>query len=122
MEYLKQPIAYLERSDFTDDGNLVPILRRVPTFVMFQAVGCGHCTTAKPAFQALANEGIIQCMTVQGDGERPSERAIVPLLPKILSTNRIGYPSYMLFINGKKIPYTGARDKTSMKNFIQGAL
>jgi hypothetical protein len=122
--YLERPVAYLERSDFTTDGNLSKPLQRSPVFVMFHSNSCGYCTTAKPAFQALANEGIVQCMAVQGDGERETERSIVPLLPKIFENSPggfRGYPSYMLFVDGKRVPYVGARDKTAMKNFIQGA-
>lgn len=118
---LKNPIMYLERSDFTSDGNLVPALRKIPIFVMFQADFCGHCKTAKPAFQRLANEGLIKCMTVQGDGERKSERDIVPMLPTIYPGFQ-GYPSYMLFINGRKIPYNGNRDLNSMRTFILSSL
>lgn len=119
---LKYPIMYLERTDFTDDGNLVSELRQTPVFVMFQAEFCGHCKTAKPAFQRLAREGIVKCMTVQGDGERKSEKDIVPILSKIYPGFQ-GYPSYMLFLkDGRKIPYKGKRDLDSMRNFILGTI
>jgi thiol-disulfide isomerase/thioredoxin len=123
---LRKPIAYLEKRDFvttiTDgvmDANLVTSLRSSPVFVMFQSSMCHHCTMAKPAFQQLADLGIVQCMTVQADGERQSERDIVPILNAIYP-NFKGYPSFMLFVRGQKIPYTGSRDVTSMKNFVSG--
>lgn len=115
---LRSPIMYLERSDFLDNGNMDPNLLSSPVFVLFQADYCGHCKSAKPSFQELANEGIVRCMTVQGDGERPSERAIVPLLNKIYPGFR-GYPSYMLFMpDGRKIPYNGKRDTMALRQFV----
>ena len=107
----------MERHDFTNDGNLVARLCHTPTFVMFQANGCIHCNTAKPAFQQLAATGIVRCMTVQADGDLPSEREIVKIIDKIYPGFR-GYPSYMLFVNGRKIPYTGSRDVSSMYSFV----
>ena len=115
---LRRPIMYLERPDFTSDGNLVPRLLKSPVFVMFQADFCGHCTVAKPVFQALANEGLVRCMTVQGDGDRQSERDIIPLLRTIYPGFQ-GYPSYMLFKpDGTRIPYTGKRDLVSLRKFV----
>lgn len=115
---LTDPVMYLERSDFLSDGKMVPNLLVSPVFVMFQAEYCGHCKTAKPAFQALANEGIVRCMTVQGDGERQSERDIVPLLGRIYP-GFLGYPSFMLFkTDGSRVPYTGKRDLASMRAFV----
>jgi len=121
MKMLKDPIMYLERPDFTDDGNLVPALRRTPIFVMIQANFCGHCQSAKPAFQRLAEQGLVTCMTIQGDGERQSERNIVPLLSKIYPGFQ-GYPSYILFVGGRKIPYKGGRDLISMRKFVVESL
>lgn len=115
---LKSPVMYLERSDFSSEGDMNSDLLSSPVFVMFQSDYCGHCQTAKPAFQELANEGIVRCMTVQGDGERQSERDIVPLLNKIYPGFR-GYPSYMLFLpSGQKIPYSGKRDLMSLRQFV----
>lgn len=107
---------YLEKSDFTSDGNLVSSLQRTPIFVMFQASFCGHCTTAKPAFQRLAEEGRITCMTIQGD--EPKQKDLMPMLDKIYPGFQ-GYPSYMLFIYGTKIPYNGERDLDSLRDFVQ---
>jgi hypothetical protein len=118
----KEPIEYLERSDFTADGsNLIHPLRRSPIFVMFQSARCGHCTVAKPAFQTLANLELFKCMSIQTDGIRQSERDIEPILGNIY-TDFQGYPSYMLFVGGRKVPYIGARDVESMKNFVLGAI
>lgn len=108
---------YLEIHDFDPDGHLVDVTE--PVFVMIQSTRCGHCTMAKPAFQQLADEKIVRCMTIHGDGERPSERAIVPILNKIYPDFK-GYPSYLLFMpDGRRIPYMGPRDVHSMRNFIR---
>lgn len=119
---LRYPIVYLERRDFTSDGKMVPELRREPVLVMIQSSACGHCNVAKPAFQSLANEGVVKCMTIQGDGERQSERDIVPIMSRIYPNFR-GYPSYMMFMpDGRKIPHVGGRDVNSLKNFVRSVI
>lgn len=110
-------IPYLVVPDFGDGYNINSSLQRKPIFAMIQADFCSHCRHAKPAFEQLANEGIVDCMYIQGDGKTPAERDLVHIIPKIYP-NFQGYPSYMLFINGKKIPYTGGRDLKSMKSFL----
>lgn len=114
---LLPPIAYLEKSDFTASGDLDPKLARKPVFIMLQAGYCGHCTTAKPAFQALANSGTVNCMTIQIDGQRPSEKALSSMLDSICPGFR-GFPSYVLYNHGKKIPYNGNRSTADMKQFV----
>lgn len=116
----KSPIVYLERQDFTATGNLVAGLVRKPAFVMIQSNACGHCTAAKPAFQQLAASADgFNCMTIQADGERQSERDLVPMLPTIYPNFR-GYPSYILFRKNKpRVAYTGPRDAASMHQFVQ---
>lgn len=115
------PIAYLEISDFTPSGDLVPKLTKKPVFVMIQAEYCGHCQSAKPAFQALANEGLLTCMTIQADGARQGEKDLAKMLDVIYKGFR-GFPSYMLFINGNRIPYTGGRTLQEMKQFLKSYL
>ncbi len=114
---LTAPVAYLEKTDFTSSGEIIDRLKRKPIFVMIQSTACGHCRVAKPAFQALANDGIISCLTIQADGQRQSERDLAPLLTMIYPGFN-GFPSYMLFINDKKIPYVGGRSYMEMKEFI----
>lgn len=113
---------YLEKDDFSPNGDLDYAIDNEPVFVMFQATGCGHCTSAKPSFQQLADERIVKCMTVHADGERPTERAITQIIDKIYPGFR-GYPSYMLFMpSGEKIPYNGGRDKQAMKRFLESVI
>lgn len=115
---LVAPVAYLEKSDFTQSGELNPKLKSKPIFVMIQADYCGHCRSSKPAFQMLANEGLITCMTIQADGQRQSERDLVPMLDVIYPGDFRGFPSYLLFINNKKVAYTGGRTYAEMKQFV----
>lgn len=113
---LRRPVAYLLASDFTKDGNLVPsLLSNGPVFVMIQATFCGHCTTAKPEFQKIAQENIVKCMTIQGD--EPKQKELVDKLD-IIYPGFQGYPSYMLFTQHGKIPYAGQRDYNSLKKFV----
>lgn len=114
---LHRPVGYLEKQDFTADGNLVQGLRGIPIFVMIQSRRCPHCQTAKPAFQQLADSNIVKCMTIQVDGDRPSERALGQMIrenyPEVL-----GYPSFMMYAKGQRMFYDGPRDFNSMKAFV----
>lgn len=122
MQHFRRPIAYLERSDFSDNGDLIGVAGGKPVFVMIQGSYCGACTQAKPAFQQLANEGAITCMTIQLDGERQSEKDIQGVLNNIYP-NLMGVPSYILYVDSStKIPYTGGRSVEEMKQFVQQTL
>lgn len=112
---LKRPVAYLLPSDFRG-GNLVPsLLANGPVFVMIQAAFCGHCTSAKPEFQRLAESNIVTCMTIQGD--EPKQKDLVDKL-EVIYPGFQGYPSYMLFTANEKIPYAGQRDYASLRKFV----
>lgn len=113
------PIAYLEKSDFSESGDLVGSYSgNKPIFIMIQGSYCGACQQAKPAFQQLANEGLIQCLTIQLDGERQSERDISAIINNI-HPSLMGIPAFVLYANGQKIPYTGGRSVEEMKQFVQ---
>ena len=114
---LKHPIGYLERTDFTESGNLQGGLNNKPVLIMIQSESCGHCQTAKPAFQSLGDEGIVSCMTIQPDGERQSERDIKPILNNIYPNFR-GFPSYILYVKGQRIPYEGGRSASELREFV----
>ena len=98
MSYLTNPVIYLEPSDFTSNGVLKHFKDTV-CVIMVQANFCGHCTTAKPAFQAFAeNNPHITCLTIQGD----SDPKINKIIQKIKPTFE-GFPDYFLMINGKRV-------------------
>ncbi len=118
---LTHPIGYLERTDFSDSGDLVGQLGGKPVFVMIQGSYCGACTSAKPDFQRLGNDGAVTCMTLQIDGERQSEKDIQSsgVLNNIYP-NLETIPSYILYVNGKRIPYKGNdRSFAALKQFTQ---
>lgn len=113
------PIAYLERSDFSDSGDLIgPYSGNKAIFIMIQGSYCGACNQSKPIFQQLANEGTIQCLTIQLDGERESEKDIGTIINNIYP-NLVGIPAFVLYTNGQRIPYQGGRSLEEMKQFIQ---
>lgn len=116
---LTRPIAYLERSDFTDQGVLInPQLAQQPVFLMLQAGFCGYCDQAKPFFQQFAEEGLITCATLQPDGDRQSERDLQRIVDKIYPGFK-GYPGYLLVKpDGTKIPYTGRRSTNDLREFV----
>lgn len=115
---LRRPVGYLEASDFDEAGNLInPTLMNKPVLIMVQAEFCGYCTKAKPGFQQLADEGIIQCMTIQPDGDRQSEKALQAVLNNIYP-DFPGYPSYILYDKKQRIPHTGGRSAEELKAFV----
>jgi len=121
MANLKHPIGYLEKTDFSESGNLVGQLGGKPVFIMIQGSYCGACTAAKPDFQKLANEGAVTCMTIQLDGDRQSEKDIqLSGLINNIYPNLETVPNYILYVNGnKKIPYNvGDRSFAALKQFV----
>jgi len=122
MADLKHPIGYLERTDFSDSGDLIGQLGGKPVFVMIQGSYCGGCTASKPDFQRLGNDGTVTCMTIQLDGDRQSEKDIQSsgVLNNIYP-NLETIPSYILYVNGnKRIPYKGNdRSFAALKQFVQ---
>lgn len=118
---LVTPVCYLEITDFDSaTGRLTqPQLRDHPVFIMIQAGFCGYCDQAKPAFQQLADSGIVQCASMQPDGDLPSEKALSSIVPMVYP-DFPGYPSYVL-LDGKGTSFfhVGGRDVESMTRFLQ---
>jgi len=106
MKYLNKPVAYLEDSDFDSAGNLTnsQIPKDIPVIIMAQTTWCPHCTNAKPAFQEFANknEGKVFCVTIQADGDRPSEKALGKRMKTIYKDFR-GFPEYLYYKGGKRV-------------------
>lgn len=100
MEYLLNPILYLEPKDFTPSGNLKHFKNKT-CVIMVQANYCGHCTSAKPEFQKFArNNKSVVCLTIQGDGDDPKTKDMVNLITLIKPAFE-GFPDYFLFKRGK---------------------
>ena len=116
--HLEPPVQYLIESDFRPDGSILPSLDRQPLFVMIQSSQCGHCETAKPDLQRLADSGLVRVMTIQVDGDHDGERRLSEMI-HLIYPDIVGFPSYMMFVNGNKVPYTGRRDYESMRRFVE---
>ena len=105
-EYFDNTVAYLEIHDFDKKtGDLISkgISKGIPVVIMVQSSHCGHCISAKPAFQsfARANKGKVFCATIQVDGERESEIQLGQILKNLKPSFR-GFPDYLLYKNGKR--------------------
>jgi thiol-disulfide isomerase/thioredoxin len=105
---LTGPLADLEDDDFDSSGKPIgELLQKAtgrPIFIMAQMSGCGHCVTAKPAFQNFCNKykNKIFVATIHADGERTSEKNLAKRIGKFDKSFQ-GYPHYMLYINGQLV-------------------
>ena len=121
MKYLNKPIYYLQRNDFDDNGNLINqnIPKDIPTIIMIQANFCGHCVTAKPAYQELANKmnGKVFFATIQGDGTEPGEKELNDILNKIDLKFKT-FPTYIAYYKGNRKVHNGGRSVNDLEKFI----
>lgn len=117
MTYLVEPIFYLEKSDFDNNGNIVnsKLKSDKPIFIMIQASWCFHCNKAKPEYQKFANKNNKKVIitTVEADNERCKNIDLEKLYP-----NFQGFPSYIVYHKGKKIPFTSGRSEKDLTNFL----
>jgi thiol-disulfide isomerase/thioredoxin len=118
MQYLTRPIFYLEDSDFDSKGNLITTPLNKPVFILLQSMQCYHCTKSKPAFQEFANKhkDYVMCGTIQMDSSKITPEFINKI--QFIYPDLVGFPSYILYINGKKIVYDGNRSLEDMEKFI----
>jgi hypothetical protein len=122
MDYLTRPVAYLDGTDFDDEGNLInPQIPDLPVFIMFQANFCGYCKLAKPAFQefAVRNQDKIFVATIQADSEIPEVGLLKSKIKKIYPS-LTGFPSYLVCYKGQKIVYSGGRKLEDLQKFADG--
>lgn len=121
--FLNNPVMYLQRSDFNDNGDIInkeiPFDKQ-PVMIMIQAGFCGHCTQAKPEFQLFAdkNKGVITAATIQADGTIPGEKELNEIINKIDPEFK-GFPSYILYYKNKRTHYDGPRDSDSIEAFCK---
>ena len=121
MSYLNKPVAYLQVTDFDDNGNLInpKIPKDIPVVIMAQGNFCGYCTKSKPDFQDFANQnqGKFFAATIQSDGKEPGEAELSKKLNKFFPKLR-GFPSYFGYKNGKFVKeHEGGRDKDALQKF-----
>lgn len=122
MEYLTDPVVYLDNRDFDDEGNMINsnlLSQNKPIMIMIQAKFCGHCTVAKPHYQRFAekNVGRIICCTIQGDSELPQVVGLGNKIVKICPNFR-GYPSYVCINGGKNEVYKGGRSENDLQSYL----
>lgn len=120
MSYLNAPVAYLVDSDITDEGTVLGIPDGKPAIIMLQAGWCPHCTTAKPAFQKLADENSdwLFAATIAGDGTEPGEPVSQAKMQALTHNTFRGFPTYVGVKNGVNKVHEGGRDVDSMKKFM----
>lgn len=80
--------------------------------VMYYAPWCGHCVTTKPQFNKLGKSQIINgkkvlIEKVNGDIEKEKVKGIK------------GYPTIILYNNGKKKEFNGQRTTAGFKKFLK---
>jgi len=121
MEFLTKPVAYLDSSDFDDNGNIIN--QNIPQddkpiFILIQANFCGHCRVAKPEFQQFAENNVntFFCATIQADSEEPLVKDLQPKMNSIYP-NLVGFPSYMIYYKRKRILYNGGRKCQDLQAF-----
>ena len=101
-------IAYLENSDFDNDGNLInPILKdkKMPILIMIQASWCHYCREAKPVFQKYSKNTSRQkvfCATIHCDGVRKSEKMLGRRVSEMIK-DADGLPHYCMYLKGKRV-------------------
>jgi len=123
MDFFTTPVAYLDTNDFDDNGNLInPLIpTTVPVFIMIQANFCGYCKIAKPDFQTFAqnNLGKFFCASIQADSQNPDVQALKNKMGNIYPGLQ-GFPSYIIFFQGKRIIYSGGRKLSDLQAFADG--
>lgn len=87
-----------------------------PTIVNFWAKWCPHSTNFKPQWDKFASNSKIQAVDVEVSADHPNKEKLNESMKRI---NVTGYPSVILFYNGRKINYSGDRTEQSLKSFVQ---
>jgi hypothetical protein len=80
-------------------------------FTMVHVKWCPHCQSALPAFKELMRSGDSRIKYRLIDAE---------VSPQLVPSGINGYPSYFLEVsNDTRVPYTGARDAASIRQWLQ---
>ena len=77
------------------------------TLVLFYADWCGHCKTIKPAWKEAAeeaNKDKTRMVMIDVGGKSADQQALID------KYQIDGFPTIMIFQNGKPEPYSGKRD------------
>lgn len=122
-----EKIGHLENIDFDAQGRVKTetfMTRNLPLFFIIYAPWCGHCKVAAPEFVRLAQQVhnqkvFIACLN--GADESSEAKALMQRLPGILGKDGIrfqGFPTLILYKDGKYIEYKGARKAEAMKQYL----
>jgi thiol-disulfide isomerase/thioredoxin len=119
------PVYYLEEKDFDENGNITNsnIPTNKPVFIMMQANWCPHCRHAKSDYQLFAdrNENVAFVTSIQVDGKQPGEKNNKKIVRNIYPDFQ-GYPSYIVYYNGKRIPFENGRKTQDLEAFLDNVL
>lgn len=91
-----------------DVNNFNKMISQNNVLVKFYAPWCGHCIHLVPEWNKLYNENKSNVIIANFDGTKP--------LPKGITIE--GFPTIILFKNGKEIPYEGERTADNILEFL----
>lgn len=104
--------SILEVTDNTFNREV--LINNMPVIVDFYTDWCSVCEHAKPYFESLSSEysGKVKFVSYDADSGNVDE-----------NYNVEGYPTYILFINGREIGrYVGFKNRSSLEDFIEKKL
>lgn len=118
MAHFDDSVAYLEDSDFTQDGNFMNGPMDMPVVVLIMTSWCGYCKQFKPTFQEFAHKvrGKVMPAVIQADSQSPSEQKLGKRIKEIIPGFR-GFPTVALFMNGKFVKTMD--NERSMKGLME---
>lgn len=95
------------------DDKLSSVKSNKPKMVFYYADWCGHCTHTKPEWKKLEdayeNDNNVSIEKVNEQNMSNEDKRKLKIE---------GYPTIILFVNGKAIPYEGARSASNFESFI----
>jgi|SRR5690606_31199452 len=107
-------IAYLEETDFTNDGKLVI---NDPVVCLVYANWCPPCQQFKPTYYKLADHVNMKVACIELDGHLPGQKELADKVKKIIPGME-GTPTVVLFVNGRVVSkYNGDRSLESLIEF-----
>jgi hypothetical protein len=113
-------VDYLEENDISSDGSIVGNLNKGKNgVIMLQGLFCGHCGTAKPAIQSIADAGKYYVASIQIDGG-DTEKAANKKISTAFGKDFRGVPHYYFVDkNGKFFKhYSGGRSREEIENAL----
>lgn len=123
------------RTENIVQGNIYPSSKQSQGKAVFFAIysdTCGHCVKMKPEYIKLAQElnrneskVVIAALNSKGLPNEPEQKAALDMMISVLKANGIqfeGFPTFILFRQGKFQEYKGARDLKGFKQFLKQSM